>query len=77
MCFAASYKKGVEYLIHDIAKDHLGKPIILLRFLDEEMVECQECHRGEPLLKSKQNYTHRIKDDRMENYGAYIGFISK
>ena len=21
--------------------------------------------------------THRIKDDRMENYGAYIGFISK
>ena len=21
--------------------------------------------------------THRIKDDRMENFGAYIGFISK
>ena len=22
-------------------------------------------------------YNHRIKDDRMENYGAYIVFISK
>ena len=22
-------------------------------------------------------HTHRIKDDRRENYGAYIGFISK
>ena len=24
-----------------------------------------------------QNEDHRIKDDRMENYGAFIGFISK
>ena len=23
----ASYKKGVEYLIHDIAKEHLGKKL--------------------------------------------------
>ena len=25
----------------------------------------------------RQSWTHRIRNDRIENYGAYIGFISK
>ena len=30
-----------------------------------------------PLPSSAIPYNHRIKDDRMENYGAYIVLISK
>ena len=34
-------------------------------------------HHNQNIAQNGLLYTHRIKDDRMENYGGYIVFISE